>query len=406
MTIQKNHMSRLIGAILLICGTTIGAGILALPVATGRAGFVPSIFTMLFCWAYLAYAAFCILEVNLSLPSKGNIISMASATLGKWGKWVSWSAYLFLLYALNTAYIAVSTSIFQNVLEKITGLSIVKILCVLPLLAIFGLLLRQGMKVIDTVNRLFMIGLGVCFLLLLGFSIPRVSGEGLTAFDMSLMLPSLSVVLTAFGYHIIIPSLVTYLHGNVKELKLSIWIGSFIPLIVYIVWQVAILGIVPVNGPWSIEDAYQKGMSGTDLLIQLSNHSWVPYIAEGFAFFVIITSFLGVSVSLFDFLADGLHIEKKAEGKWKLLFFTFVPPLYFALSYPRVFFSALEYAGAFGVVILLALIPGCMVYRKRYALNLPSSYRVAGGKIGLIIFISISTAIVLFEALCKFGVLS
>ena len=78
----KQNFPRLLGAILLIAGTTIGAGILALPVSTGRAGFWPSIGVMLFCWLYLVYAAFCILEVNLALKHGSNIISMAEQTLG------------------------------------------------------------------------------------------------------------------------------------------------------------------------------------------------------------------------------------------------------------------------------------------------------------------------------------
>lgn len=401
MTTHKTAFGRLFGATLLICGTTIGAGVLALPVSTGRAGFIPSLLTMLFCWVYLAYAAFCILEVNLCVGSKGNLISMASQTLGKWGKAISWVAYLFLLYALNTAYIAASTGIFQNVLEKLTGYTMAHILCVIPLLAVFGLLLRQGMKVVDSINRLFMIGLGLSFLCLLGFALPHMDSSLLTSVNMGAMLPSLSVVVTAFGYHIIIPSLSVYLHGNVKELRQAIWIGSLLPLIAYIVWQIAILGIVPMQGAVSIEDAYSKGLSGADLLVQFSNSVWLPYVAQAFAFFVIITSFLGVSVSLFDFLADGLKIEKRASGKWKLFFFTFVPPLYFALSYPRIFFSALEYAGAFGVVILLALIPACMVWRKRYVLHLPSSYQVVGGKAGLVVFILISLSIIFYEIIQK-----
>lgn len=400
---HKKNISRLFGAILLIAGTTIGAGMLALPISTGRAGFFPSVITMLFSWLYLTYSAFCILEVNLAAPSKGNIISMASHTLGKTGKYISWVAYLFLLYALNTAYIAVSTSIFQNILEKLTGQTIAHILCILPLLIAFSLLLRGGMKIVDEINRLLMAGLVLSFVVLLSFSLPHVEVANLKAVNMGFMVSSLSTIMTAFGFHIIIPSLVTYLHGNLKELRLAIWIGSLIPLIAYLLWQLAIVGMVPVGGSWSLEDAYTQGLSGTDLLSQLTQHPLASWVAQAFALFVILTSFLGVSVSLFDFLADGLKIEKKAQGKWKLFFFTFVPPLYFALSYPRAFFSALEYAGAFGVVVLLALIPALMVWRKRYVLHLPSTYQVMGGKCGLVLLIVISCIIIGCEILLKLG---
>ncbi len=404
MSEHKSVPNRLIGAILLISGTTIGAGVLALPVATGRAGFVPSILSMLFCWLYLTYSAFCILEVNLSLKTQGNLISMASQTLGKYGKAVSWVAYLFLLYSLNTAYIAVSTAIFQGVLEKIVGYQVAHIFCILPLLLAFSLLLRQGMKMVDEINRFLMVGLVISFVLLLTLSFPEVRLENLKTANYSFMISSLSTIVTAFGFHIIIPSLVTYLHGNVKQLRKAIWIGSGIPLIAYILWQIAILGVVPQSGSFSIENAYLKGWNGTDLIAEISSLPHTPWIAQSFALFVILTSFIGVSVSLFDFLADGLKIEKQARGKWKLFFFTFVPPLYFALSYPRAFFLALEYAGAFGVVTLLALIPALMVYRARYVLHLHSPYHVRGGKIGLLLLIVVSLTIIVCELLLKIGV--
>ncbi|MDB6080859.1 MAG: Tyrosine transporter [Chlamydiia bacterium] len=402
--VHKTNVSKLLGAILLIAGTTIGAGILALPVSTGRAGFIPSILTMLFSWLYLTYTAFCILEVNLAVEAKGNIISMASQTLGKTGKYISWVAYLFLLYALNTAYIAVSTSIFQNILEKITGHAIAHILCIAPLLIAFALLLRRGMKIVDEINRILMIGLVIAFIILLAFSLPHVQLDYLKPVNLSFMISSLSTIMTAFGFHIIIPSLVTYLHGNVKDLRRAIWIGSAIPLIAYLLWQVAILGMVPIAGNWSLETAYLQGLNGADLLAELTHHPLASWVAQAFALFVILTSFLGVSVSLFDFLADGLKIENRAQGKWKLFFFTFVPPLYFSLAYPRAFFSALEYAGAFGVVVLLALIPALMVWRKRYVLHMPSDYQVVGGKVGLVLIIGISCMLIVCELLLKMNI--
>jgi tyrosine-specific transport protein len=398
--------SRLIGAILLIAGTTIGAGMLALPVATGRAGFFPSIIEMTLCWLFLVFSALCLLEVNLTLQHKGNLISMATETLGIPGKIISWGAYLFLLYALNTAYIAETTSIFQKALEAISGVSVAKILCALPLLGAFGLLLRHGMHIVDEINRFLMAGLIFSFIFLLCFAFPYVHRDYFLGASLSHIPSSLSLIFTAFGFHIIIPSLVSYLHSSVRELKAAIWIGSFIPLVVYILWQVAVVGSVPLHGAVSLESAYAQGKSGAEMLFIISSSPFLGICAQAFAFFAIITSFLGVSISLFDFLADGLKIEKRKEGKWQLFFFTFVPPLYFSFSYPRAFFSALEYAGAFGVVLLLALIPALMVWRKRYALGIPSPYQVPCGKFGLIIFILLAIGAVVLEVLRKCSLLA
>lgn len=405
MTTHKKGINRVFGAILLIAGTAVGAAMLALPVATGRAGFAPSFITMLFSWLYLTYAAFCILEVNLAVEVKGNLISMASHTLGKPGKVIGWVAYLFLLYALNTAYIAGSMSLVQSTLERVTGYPVAHIFCVAPLLIIFGLLVRQGMKFVDEMNRVLMAGLVISFVLLLGFSVPHVQLSYLETYNLDYVLPSLSTILTAFGFHVIIPSLVNYLHGNVRDLRRAIWIGSSVPFVAYMLWQIATLGIIPLTGPTSIESGYLQGLNGAELLAKATDHPAISSISVAFAFFAILTSFIGVSISLFDFLADGLKIENRSKGKWKLFFFTFVPPLYFALSFPRVFFSSLEYAGAFGVVVLLALLPGCMVWRKRYVLKLSSPYQVPGGKAVLLLFMVTSVVIIICELFLKFGLI-
>ena len=404
MNTQNNSLSRLLGAILLIAGTTIGAAMLALPVSCGRGGLIPSLATMLFCWLFLVMAALYLLEVNLTEGLRGtNLISMASSTLGIYGKVLGWCSYLFLLYALNTAYISVTTFLFQDLFSKYLGVSLPQLICILPLLVVFGIILRSGMHVIDLINRILMFGLALSFVILIAACVPHIRQENLASIDWTYVLPSLSVAVTAFGFHIVIPSLVTYLHGNVKALKASIWLGSFIPFLVYAIWLIATIGIVPLKGEWSIESAYATGKNGAQILAAMTDSPFIASLAESFIFFPVITSFLGVSLSLFDFLADGLKIDKHHSGKWKLFFFAFIPPLYFALTDPHIFFTALEYAGAFGVVILLALIPALMVWRKRYDLRLHSPYQAPGGKVALLSFMALCVCFVVIEVLIKIG---
>lgn len=397
--------NRLFGAILLIAGTATGAAMLALPVSTGRAGLIPSLLAMGFVWVYLLYAALCTLEVAISLPKDSNLVTMAEHTLGAWGKAISGISYLFLLYALNTAYIAGTTALFQDLFEDLTGIRLAQIICAIPLLLVFSLLLRRGVKAVDAINRIFMLGLILSFGLLLVVSLPHIQVDNLSQTRWQYVLPSLSVVLTAFGYHVVIPSLASYLHDNIKKLEKAIWLGSALPFVGYAIWQVATLGIVPLTGAMSIETAYEQGMSGAEVLAEISNSNWLTSVGTCFAFFAIITSFLGVSMSLLDFLADGLKKKAIFQYKWLLACIAFVPPLYFALSYKRAFLSALEYAGAYGVVILLAIIPALMTWRKRYSLHLPGDVIAPGGKIGLVIFIAISLCFIILETCFKVGVL-
>jgi tyrosine-specific transport protein len=91
----------------LIAGTTVGAGVLALPAFTVKAGFVPSSAVLLGAWVFMVATGLLIAEVNLnSRQGGGGMISMTRETIGGAGASVSGAAYLFLHYALLVAYIA------------------------------------------------------------------------------------------------------------------------------------------------------------------------------------------------------------------------------------------------------------------------------------------------------------
>ncbi len=89
----------LLGAILLISGTAIGAGMLAIPVATSFAGFLPSLALLALVWFFFFLTAWFILDVNLACPGDVNFIGMVSRSLGKGGKAICWVTYLLLLYS-------------------------------------------------------------------------------------------------------------------------------------------------------------------------------------------------------------------------------------------------------------------------------------------------------------------
>lgn len=395
--------SKVIGGILLVSGTTIGAAMLALPVSTGLAGFFPSLVLLLICWAFMTYTAFLILEVNLWSEKNANLITMARQTLGKWGEYVSWVTYLFLLYALTTAYVAGCGPIVTALILALTGVEISTFASAVPLLFLFGFFIYRGTGYVDHLNRVLMIGLVVAYVAMAILIAPHVQLPLLTHSEWPFLLIATSVVATSFGFHIIIPSLTTYLERDLRKLKITILVGSIIPVIVYIIWEWLALGVIPIEGDYGIIEGYRKGINGAELVSAAIGNNTISFIARCFAFFAIVTSFLGVSLSLSDFLADGLKIKKTREGKLALCLLTFVPPLIFTMTDPRAFLSALEYAGAFGVIILLGLLPAFMVWSGRYRHGFYSTFRTPGGKIALISVIIFSLIVIGLEIANQFG---
>ncbi|HEY4831710.1 MAG TPA: aromatic amino acid transport family protein, partial [Waddliaceae bacterium] len=125
--------------------------------------------------------------------------------------------------------------------------------------------------------------------------------------------------------------------------------------------------------------------------------SWIVEVAQYFAFFTIVTSFLAVALSFVDFLADGLNIKKKSLGKIGLCLLSLAPPFIFSLIYPGIFLTALNYAGAFGAVILFGILPAAMVWSNRYVKKVKHEPLLPGGKGILGLIILISTVVILLQ---------
>lgn len=389
--------SRLFGGILLVSGTAIGAGMLALPVICSFGGFFPSIFLIVLAWAFLFATSWLLLDVNLSFRGEVNLVSMVGRSLGWGGKIICWIAYLLLLYSLTAAYIAGSTPLFLNAIQSLTGWLLPTWAGPFPLLFLFGIFVYLGTQSVDRINRILMLGLVLAYLFLIASLPSHIKTSFLFHIDLKASLVAIPVIITSFGFHIIIPTLTTYLDHDVKKLRLTLLIGSLIPLLVYTIWNFLILGVVPIDGSNSLSSAWIKGETGVAPLVQILQSPSIIAVAKTFSLFAIITSFLGVSLSLSDFLTDGLRIKRFSFGRELASLLTFIPPLLFVLVYPRGFLMALEYAGFF-VVILLCIFPAIMAWK------LPQ-YRTFWRRILLLVVLLLSLFVMGLDILEEAGIL-
>jgi len=377
-----------IGSILLIAGTSIGAGMLALPMTTGIGGFFPSAILFVICFSYMLLALFLLLEANLySTDLESNIISMARARLGNVGQIIAWVTFLLLLYAAVAAYLSGGGSLLANVIASGVHYKMSSISGIWLFLGIFGLAVGFGTWFVDYVNRFLMMGLIISYFALAVFVTPYVKWEHLSVSQPMYLFAGVPIVLLSFTSHIILPSLRTYLNDDVAQLKKVLWIGSMVPLVFYLLWQFVIVGVFSIDDLMSISGASRPIGKLTNILQFDLKLKWVALAVGSFSFFALVTSFLGVVLSLMDFLADGLRIKKTPLGRAVLWLMTLIPPLIFALYFPRGFVIALSYAGVF-VAILYGILPAWMVWKARYVENLSSPrFRVPGGRNVLLISI-------------------
>ena len=74
-----------------------------------------------------------------------------------------------------------------------------------------------------------------------------------------------------------------------------------------------------------------------------------------------------------------------------------------AVTYPKIFLQALNYAGAFGAVILFGIIPALMVWTGRYRKKLTEKPLVPGGRVVLVLVILFASAVFLLQLLKELG---
>jgi len=388
---------RLLGGILLIIGTSIGGGMLALPMATAAGGYWHSFWLFLGVWFLTMIAAYYILEVNLALPRNTNMISMARATLGPWGQGLTWLFYLLLLYALLSAYMAGGADLFQN-LFHLLSIPLMHWLGAVLFVVLLGAFVIRGIKIVDVANRTLMSVKLLAFVLLVILIVPHIHPVNFHVGSFHALAPAVMVVVTSYGYSIIIPSLRSYFRDDIRLCRIAIGVGSTIPLVVYLIWDAAVQGSLHSLGANGLVAMSQSNNAVSQLTIALSTrlHSlWVANFAHLFSYVCITTSFLAVSLSLTDFLADGFNVVKEGAYRWLIATVTFLPSLIIVIFFPGVFIKALAYAGVC-VVFILLLMPSLMVYSSRYVKKQASPFRCVGGRSLVVLHILLSAGLFIF----------
>ncbi|MDF4533295.1 aromatic amino acid transporter [Vibrio parahaemolyticus] len=393
--------SKLLGSTLIIAGTTIGAGMLALPLASAGIGFSTSLMIMLGLWMLMAFTALLMVEIHQYADKEATLHTLAKQILGDKGKWVATFAMLFLFYSLCAAYIAGGGAQFTQRITDFTGVNVESSSGTLLFALIVALVVTVGTGTVDRVNRVLFAGKMIAMVAVLFFLAPNVSQSYLLSMPIQqgLIVAAIPVIFTSFGFHGSIPAIVNYLDGDTPALRKAILIGSAIPLVIYIFWQLVTLGVVS-------QSALLDNMGLTALIGVLSttvHQSNLGNIIGVFADLALLTSFLGVSLGLFEFMGDSLRNQQGKMNRPLASVVTFLPPLIFALFYPQGFIMALGYA-AIALAILAIFLPLVMVIKVRQQAT-EQHYQVTGGNGALFVTGLVGLLIIGAQLLITLGIL-
>ncbi|MAH61593.1 MAG: hypothetical protein CMF42_04830 [Legionellales bacterium] len=348
---KLNHT---IGAALLIAGTTIGAVTLALPIATTNVGLIGTSLIFISAWLVMYWSGLILAQVCVLYPAGKSFSYIAEHNFGVTGKMVSWISYGLLLLTLLMAYFSSLSSLinFNNVFfdSPRVGYTLVALMS--------WLVISMDTEFIDAMNRLMVYVLISTIIIMVVFLFSHVRlSEWVyfkpTVYELGHLLP---VVVVGFGFQVILPSVRAYMKGQESMIPKAILIGSLIPLVIYLLWTCGVL----------------TGMSKSDIQ-QLSFYSdetvaisvLLQHVVHGafinlFVFAAVVSSLLGIALSLRDLLIDILQTKKK----WLPPFLTIFLPWLMVNIHSAAFLEILRFSGLI-VAFLNILFPAIILINER-----------------------------------------
>ncbi len=198
------------------------------------------------------------------------------------------------------------------------------------------------------------------------------------------MLAALPFGLVSFGYHGNVPSLVKYYGKKPNTIIKAILIGTLIAFVIYVCWLVATMGNI-ARGDF-VNIIAQGGNMGVLVaaLSDVMSSSWLTTMLTIFANLAVASSFLGVTLGLFDFLADLFGFDESRGGRFKTAAVTFLPPTVLGLLFPNGFLVAIGFA-ALAATVWTAIVPAMMVYKIRKKFPNSTGFKVPGGNAVIVI---------------------
>lgn len=388
--------NRVFGSTLIIAGTAVGAGMLAMPLTSAQMGFGMTFLLLATLWVLLTFTALLYAEVHQYSPNDAGIAGITEQYFGLTGKLIVNFILLFFMYAVLTAYITGSGDLLFNLIPKSLDLDPEKArkIAALSFAIIFGIIVTIGIALSDITNRLFF-GLKVLsFIVLLYFLFGKFSISNLQypPTNNLLLFSALPIFFMTFGFHICTPTINEYLQGDNQKLRLACIFGSTGIFIIYIIWQLATHGVLQQSELVAILNQ-DPSLNGLIHAFEVTTGSkTISEIVRVFSVLALTTSYIGVSLGLSNAVKDLLSHFNMRKNNLMIGAITFIPPIIVGFTYPNIFLSAFSFAGVIFAFIGVIL-PVLLVFRAR-KLN-PEGRRVRGGNISLLIALLFAVGIII-----------
>ncbi len=366
---MKGEVSTLKG-IFVFAATIIGAGILALPIAAASAGLFPTILILVVIGAVSVFSALYIAEAVLSTEGVHHLPTLAEKYLGKAGLLAMLVGVIIYIYGALIGYLSAGGQLFNT----LSNGAIPIWLGVWIYFFIASIIVHFGLKLVSQVETYLFVGMLILLGLVMTIALIKVRVPLLMEANWSATLGIFGVVLFAYVGHSVIPSIAAGL-GRKRDInKVAVW-GVIIPLFLYVLWCVVVIGVVPKA---SLLVARTAGQPATIPLGIIAGTS-IALLGSVFAVLSTMTSYIGFGFSLKEVYQDTAGSFRKRLKPHLATALVVVPPLLITLIKPGAFIKALDIAGTYGGGIFVGILPVLIVLKSR-KVNGNNAYMTWGGR--------------------------
>ncbi|QEH08762.1 transposase [Histophilus somni] len=396
------------GGACIIASVCVGAGMLGLPTSGAGAWTIWSVLTIGFTMTCMTLSGWLLLEAYKHFDLRASFNTVTKSLLGNTVNIINNLSVYFVGGILLYAYTTASGGILSGLTNEMFNIDsrVWSIIFVL----IFSFFVWHSTRIVDRISVILIIFMTTSFMLsvfgltknidlAILFNTNTDSDNSYVIYTMGL----LPVALTSFGYHHSVATMRAY-YKNEHKAKLAILGGTTIALALYLLWVISIFGNLPRNqfAPVIASDG------NLDVLLKALGNviesASVKQAINAFSIAAILSSFIGVGLGVFDFLADLFKFDDNKIGRTKSWAVTFLPPLILSVAFPLGFLKAIGYAGAVAT-IWACIIPALLAYKSRQLPNGKQRFMVAGGNVTILLVILFGIVTALFHFLSMFNIL-
>ena len=282
-----------------LSGTTIGAGMLGLPYAFSKSGFLIGFSWLILLGAIMLFLNLSIGEVVLKTKTKHQLPGYTKKYLGKNAEKIMIFGMLFGIYSALIAYLVGEGESLSRILPG----NINPLYLGIFFWIIMTLLLREGLrglKKIETYGIIVIIIIIICIFI---FFFTQINPQNLLTYHKENIIFPIGIILFSLMGFTSIPELGQEIKGQEKDFKKAIIIGTLIPIFLYSIFTLTFIGVLGDN------------------ISRIATLSFGPFITV-LGIFTMLTSFFVLSFSLKDMFNYDLNISNKSN-----FFLTSIVPL-------------------------------------------------------------------------------